>query len=341
MTDLTDKEAQDIFNAASSAIRENDVDKLAKLAEEPEVKVDSGEPKVEDTPEPITPVEDDKEKKEDDTDPLVDKTADQKDDDKDKGNTPEPTELEKLQARLAAVSKENHALKSQAGRVPHIQSRLKDLDRKLEELTKAATSPSSQPSTKITPKVEAILAGIKETDPELAKAMAAAIAAASDEVATDSTSRELESTRAAHAEATQEYQQAEAQRLVEMYPNAKEVFVSPSWAEWKSKQSRAVQTLAGSDSADDVSFAFEKYAADMVKAHPELVVKEPSVPAADDPAVKAAADKAKQVETQRQRQKETAANVGNPAGAGKVELPDDAVALFNKFSDQIRKDRTG
>lgn len=340
MTDLTDKEAQTLFNAASSAIRENDVEKLAALADTPEVTDDTGTPKVEDTPDPLTITPDDDNKDNTDTpDPLT--TADQTDEKEKKDDDQKvPTELEKLQAQLAAVSKENHALKSQAGRVPHIQSRLKDLDRRLEELQKVSTSPSSQPSTKITPKVEAILAGIKETDPELAKAVLAAIATASDEVAIDGTSRELAATKAAHAEATQEYQQAEAQRLVEMYPNAKEVFVSPSWAEWKSKQSRAVQSLAGSDSADDVAFAFDKYAQDMLKAHPELATKG-TTPVVDDTAAKLAAEKAKQVETQRQRQKETAANVGSPAGAGKVELPDDAIALFNKFSADIRKERTG
>lgn len=338
MTELTEKEAQNIFNATSSAIRENDVEKLAKLALEPEVKDDSGTPSVE-QPDPIQPEDTGKET---DTPPLDDKSAEKKEEEESK-ETPkeELTELEKLQAQLAAVSKENHALKSQAGRVPHIQSRLQELDRKLEEYTKAKASPSSQPSTKIEPEVQAILKGIKETDPELADAVAKAIAKASDAVAEDSHSREFASVKAQHAETLKQYQDAETERFLEMYPNAKEVFASPSFTGWKSKQSRAVQALIASDNADDVAFTFEKYATDMLAEHPELRTKVENQPVVDEAAAKLAAEKAKQVETERQRKKETAANVGSSNATGKVELPVDADALFKKFSEEIRKDRTG
>lgn len=338
MTDLTEKEAQNIFNATSSAIRNNDVEKLASLADLPEVKEDEGAPVAQQPDE--TQLEEGN--KETDTPPLDDESAEKKVEEESK-ETPkeELTELEKLQAQLAAISKENHSLKSQAGRVPHIQSRLKELDRKLEEFTKAQTSPSSQPSAKIEPEVQAILKGIKETDPELADAVAKAIAKASDAVAEDSHSRSLAIVKAEHAETLKQYQDAETERFLEMYPNAKEVFASPSFTGWKSKQSRAVQALIASDNADDVAFTFEKYAADMLAEHPELREKVKDQPVVDEAAAKLAAEKAKQVETERQRKKETAANVGSPNAAGKVELPVDADALFRKFSEEIRKDRTG
>lgn len=338
-TELTDQEAQKLFNATSAAIRDNDTEKLDNLAVAPTTEI-----KEEVTP-PVNPplekAEDVDDKDKDTTPPLDDKTpAEKKDDEENKDTPAEKTELEKLQETLATLSKENHALRSQAGRVPHVQRRLQELDKKLEELNKAHTSPSSQPSAKVTAKVEEILKGIKETDPELAKAVALAIASATDEVAGDVTSREIASLQSQRETELSQYRDAEAQRFLEMYPNAAEVVKAPSWIEWESKQSPGIRKLCGSDNADDLSYAFEKYAADMVKQHPELAAKV-GTPPAPDAAAAEASEKAKQVEAERLRKKETAANISSPAGAGKVTLPDDPAALFKKYSEEIRKERTG
>lgn len=339
-TELTEKEAQTLFNATSAAIRDNDPEKLDALAatQPTEIK-EEVTPPVETPPEKADDV-DDKEQKE--TPPLDGKEtpAEKKDEEENKGTTPpEKTELEKLQETLATLSKENHALRSQAGRVPHVQRRLQDLDKKLEELTKAHASPSSQPSAKVTPQVEEILKGIRETDPELAKAVALAIAAATDTVAVDATSREIASLQSQRETELTQYRDAEAQRFLEMYPNAAEVIKAPTWIEWESKQSPGIRKLCGSDNADDLSYAFDKYAADMLKLYPELATKAP-VPVTDATTAEAT-EKAKQVEAERLRKKETTANISSPAGAGKVTMPDDPAALFKKFSEEIRKERTG
>lgn len=342
-TELTDSEAQKLFNQVSKSIQNADNDKLSELMEEDasleEAPIEEVKPEdVEESKDSPTEQPEDKDDKEEVT-PSDEKTEEA--DDEKKDEVAEPDELTKLREQLAKVSKENHALKSQAGRVPHVQRKLQELDKKLEEIAKLKASPSSQPSAKIKPKIDDLLKGVKSTDPELAEAISNAIAEATDGLAADSLTSEEKTLRLIRDNEHQTYQDLEANRLLEMYPNAPDVFASSSWAEWKSTQSPRMQGLATSDSADDVATAFELYARDMVAKHPELAAK-PEAAKEDTPAVKSAeALKAEQIETERKRKKETSANVSNPSAPGKVGMPDDPEALFNRYSESIRKERTG
>ena len=336
--ELTDKEAQALFNQVSKSIQNDDSEKLSSLMEQEvtEEVTPTEEVKPEDVEESTEQPADEDSKEE--VTPSDEKTEEA--DDEKKEEVAEPDELTKLRDQLAKVSKENHALKSQAGRVPHVQRKLQELDKKLEEIAKLKASPSSQPSAKIKPKIDELLKGVKSTDPELADAIAAAIAEATDGLASDSITNEEKVLQIIRDNEYQTHQDQEATRLLEMYPNAPEVFASSSWAEWKSTQSKRMQGLATSDSADDVATAFELYARDMVAKHPELA--ETKAAKEETPAVKSAeALKAEQIEAERKRKKESSANVSNPSAPGKVGMPDDPEALFKKFSEQIRKDITG
>lgn len=334
MSDLTEAEANKLFNQASKALRESDGIKLSELMD---AEVSEEETPTVETPadEPETP--DDKDGVTNDTPP--DGKAEKTDDDDDKAK-PEPTELDKLREQLEKVSKENHSLRSQAGRVPHVQRKIQELDKKLEELEKLRTSPSSQPSTKIEPKVQEMLKGIGATDPDLADAIAKAIMEATNGVAAGLLDQDKASIVAQRQAVSEEYQQEEANRLLEMYPNAPEVFKSSHWADWKKEQPPGIIRLAGSDNADDVSYAFQKYAADMAIKYPELA--KPAEDKGKSPVLSDAATvQAQQVEAERLRRMKTTANVGSTPAAGKVGLPDDPDALFKKFSEEIRKERTG
>jgi phosphopantetheine adenylyltransferase len=344
MTELTDKEAQAIFNQTSKALREDDGAKLSELMEQKPLEEEA--PIVTDPPEEDktaeTKVEDEQPEEKDDKDVVNDPPAVEADavDDEDKDKDKAPSELDLLKEQLAKVSKENHALKSQAGRVPHVQRRIQELDKKLAELSKG-TPPSSQASAKITPKVLEKLKGIRETDAELADTIAEVIGLTADGIADDVRTQEVENLTALRKQEYQQYQEHEAARLLEMYPNAPEVFGSPSWAEWKKEQSHQIVALAESDSADDVSFVFEKYARDMVAKYPELAKVEDKE--ADKTVVVSdeEREKARKIEEARSRKKETSVTVGSPTATGKVGLPEDPLALFKKFSEDIRKERTG
>lgn len=324
MSELTDQEAQKIFREVQGAIRENDTAKLDTLLTEEEVEtpveveVPAEEPEIE-TPEneETSPQEELAEEPTTETEDVT---------------TEEPDPLADMRKQLESLQKENHSLRSQAGRVPHVQRKLKELDEKLKELDKRSTSPSSRPSATIAPKISEALKGIEETDPELAQTIAAAIAQATDGVAEDFEKREREALTYSKEEALKEYRQEQISILLDEYPNAPDVFTSSEWKEWKKSQSAAMQTLAGSDTADDVIFALGKYADDMIKKYPELAQSK------EQPVANAEAAK---IEADRLRKKTTGATLASPAAASKVSQPTDPQALFKMYSEQIRKERLG
>jgi hypothetical protein len=341
MTDLTQQEADKLFAQISNAISENDPLKLTTLTEEPalddknEEQPEQKQPPIEDENEPA----DDQDEKEEEESPPSDKPADDNVDDEDaKTDDDKPDELAELRAQVAKLNKVNHDLRSQAGRVPFVQKRLRELDKKLEELASAQASPSSHPSTKIKPKVDELLKGIRETDADLADAISQAIASATDSVADEMRTKERESLTFLRDQEAQSYQEQEASRLLEMYPNAAEVFRSEHFTKWRSNQSSGIQALASSNSADDVALAFEKYAKDMVREYPELAAKEkeaaPAKAGVND-------EQAQRIEAERQKRKSSSANVSSPNASGKIAIPDDPDALFEKYTKQIQKEMRG
>lgn len=342
---LSEKEAQALFNKMSSAVRSGDVEKLDELtdvSETPEVE-DASASTPDETPAGDQPAGEQEVKPEQEGDSPPDKEADKPDDkvvDKDKQEDKVQPEVAKLMEELEKAKKEAHALRSQAGRVPSLQSRVNQIDRQLEELKKLHTSPTSQPSAKIKPKLQEKLAKLRETDPELADLMLETMSEATDGVANELRSAEITKLEALRTEESKAYEQHEADRLLQMYPNAPEVFQSSHWAEWKKTQSPVIQSAARSNNADDVALAFEKFAEDMAKQYPELVAKDE--PKVEVPAVETDEQKkAKQVEAERQRKKQATAVVGSPNANGKVEVPNDPEALFKKFSEEARKRRLG
>lgn len=345
MADLNETDTKKLFDEVSKSIRDNDTLKLDELID---VKPDEGNPEedLDDSPadeeqpdEVEAPQDEPAEDEEQDTPPPGDEPAEKQSEKKDEGS---PDELATLREQLENIKKENHRLKSQAGRVPHLQSRIKEFDRRLDELNKQLNSPSSQPSTKIAPELQKIVAKIRETDPELADAMEATARTASDGVARELLTSQIASIEAARKEEYEAYHRAEYQRLIESVPNAPDIFADKHWTEWKSSQTKVWQDLASSDNADDVIFAIKKYTEDMIAKYPELAPKEEqqTPPAAQSPDPEAA-KKAAEVEAARQRRKDKAVVTNSPTPAGQVSTPSDAAALFKKYSEEIRKTRLG
>lgn len=344
---LSDKEAQKLFNQIGNALGKGDTDKLDELFANDSAIVDVEDEKAEEspteTPEEVVETEIPEKKEEEDKseNPQEEKPADSTEEVKD---TKEPDELVKLREQLAKLESDNHALRSQAGRVPHVQRRLQELDKRLEELSKRATSPSSQTLDKIKPKLQERLKALKETDAELAELLEGSITDAISGVAEDAFSREKETLTLLREVESNEHREQEVNRLLEMYPNAPDVFRSDAWKSWKKEQTDAVKALAGSDNADDVSFAFEKYAKDMLAKHPELAAKaeetKVAVTTAKTPDPEAVAE-AQKIEQDRQRKKATNVVVSSPAAPAKTQVPDNPEELFKRYSESIRKEITG
>jgi ElaB/YqjD/DUF883 family membrane-anchored ribosome-binding protein len=329
MADLNEQDSNKLFAEISKAIQEDDSAKLSTLTEEPALDEDKEQleetPPVDDTPPDDT--------EDEETSPLDDKPADDNAEDKEDKTPDTPDELATLKEQLEKLNKENHNLRSQAGRVPYVQKRLRELDKKLEELASSQASPSSHPSTKIKPKVDELLKGIRETDADLADAISQAIAQATDGVAEEMRTKERENLTFLRDQEALSYQEAEASRLIEMYPNAADVFRSEHFKKWRESQPSGIQALAASSNADEVSVAFEKYAKDMTAAHPELATKAPITPAANTENT----EQAKKIEAERQKRKASSANVSSPSASGKIAIPDDPQALFEKYTKEIQK----
>ena len=328
----TTKEDEKLFAQMSSAIRDQEFDKIDELVTSPEKEDKS----TEEVHEPEVPDAEEVETSPEDGETEI--PADKPEEDKEEKKEPpaaEKTDQEKLAEALALLDKarqENHNLRSQAGRVPHLQRQVQQIDKKLDELREAA-SPSSRPSTKLTERITPKLAKIKEADPELADVLAELLADATDGVATDLRDAETQSLQNQRKAVEQEIREAEVSRLLEMYPNAEQVFKSPSWKTWEAEQSSQIRALANSDNANDVAFAFERYAEDMIKLHPELSKKvEQEQPNNDDAA---------RIEAERLRKKQTTVVVGSPTPAGRQQKPENDEALFKQYSEQIRKEITG
>lgn len=308
-----------LFNDVTKAMQDDDSNKLSELLaqetpDEDEEQEHSEDESLADEPEHDAEETSEEEESVEDSPP---KEAGKEEDDP----------LEDLRAQLSALQKENQSLRSQAGRVPHVQRKLDELDKKLAQLM---ASPSSQASAKITPKVDSLLKDIDDTDPVLAKALREVVATAVEGIDEEHRSREIEYLRALREQEARAYQEAEAQRLLQMYPMAREVFTSPQWAEWKKEQPDHVLKLAQSSDADAVALAFELYARDMQAKYPDLVAPK-----------RENNEEASRVEEERKRKKQTAANLDRSNAPLKDKGPTDPAALFAKFSEEIRKEIYG
>lgn len=347
--ELSEKDSNKLFNEISKAIQDNDSNKLSELTEELAPVEDENKEQVlpdqpekseaEETPNSESTPDD---KVEDEEKSPLDKPADDNVD-KDKKETSASEgdeELAKLKEQIEKLNKENHSLRSQAGRVPYVQKRIRELDKKLEELATKQASPSSQPATKLKPEIDELLKGVRESDEDLAEAIAKAIITAQNHATQDMNTKERETLTLLREQEVAAYQEMEAKRLLEMYPNAPDVFRSESFANWKANQSDGIRALAESGSADDVAHAFEKYARDMVALHPELAAKveaTPATPTEDN----ANTEQARKIEAERQKRKSTAANVSSPNASGKITGNDDPEALFEKYTKEIQKQIRG
>lgn len=343
MSTLSDDDAQKLFQEVSQSIRENNTSKLDELIE---VKPAEGNPETEEAPavteEAPQETEQTQEAPSSDEGTQEQSPPETAEEQPEKPEAKTPDELATLKEQLEAIKKENHHLKSQAGRMPHMQSKVKELDKKLEELRTRLSSPSSQPSTKIKPVLQAKLDKLRETDPELADIIEASATAASDGTASELINAEIAHTEALRKAEYEAYHKAQWDHLVEEVPNAPDIFKGKHWAEWKAGKSKVWQTLASSDEAEDVIAAIREYEKDMLAKYPELAKpQEVATPPATTTPDAAAAEKAKQIEAARQKSKQSSVTTGTPTAPAQVSTPSDAASLFKKYSEEIRKSRLG
>lgn len=325
MTDISQEEANKLFANVSQAMQADDSTKLSELlAQETPVE----EPVVEVPPadEPEEVVEEEEEASSD-TDDTADTTEEDKLSDKDSKDTKSDDPLETLRTEIAELRKAQQSVSSQVGRVPSIQRRLAEYDKKLADL---AQSTSSQTSEKVKPKIEAALKDLEDTDPALASTLKTIMGEALGGVDTEARAREIANTKAARDAEYADYVQTQQSILLSKYPNVKEVFTGEHWQSWKKEQPKHILELATSDDAQAVIMALDLYKADMLAKYPDTA----------KPAVveeKAVSERASKIEEERKKQQQRAANLDQGKPPARVKEPSDPEALLKKYFEDIQK----
>ena len=343
-TELSEKEASNLFMEISGALKEGNTVKVDELFDNATVQKTEEPTDGEGNPATTTVEEPEKSLKEEEanteksdgnnTNPP--NGADGGSDDSVDDITALKAQIEQLKKEREKTDREIHNFRSQAGRMKALTRDMKKYDERLEELQRQLASPSNRPSATVLSKVKEKFKSIEDIDPELASVLESALGDALLGIETDTLNREKETISLLRQREIEEYETAEAERLLQMYPNAAEVFSSPAWQQWKQEQPKGIVALAESNSADEVATAFKLYSDAMLAKHPELLQSSQPAQSAPQPDPKAT-----QIETERKRKLEGAANVPSSNAQGKVGLPDDPNALFNKYYEQIRKERFG
>lgn len=160
---------------------------------------------------------------------------------------------------LASLKQELHRAKSDAGRLPHMQRRVQELER---ELTKLRTPASKPDNDEVIPaKLKERIERLKEIDPDLAELIETShsenAAATRELAAAYERSIKLQQER---EEA--EYVSREYDKVISAVPEAEEVFRSPEWSRWVGMLSPNHRAMAESSDANEVLTALAAFKVD-------------------------------------------------------------------------------
>lgn len=316
--DLTDEQ---LFSRISRSINENDFDTLDALVT-PEAEKEVIEPEV------IEPVEveaasevvpQDTEVTEPEVKPEEVKPSD--------WTASLPKEAQEELNRLRLVEQR---MRSESGRVPFLQKKLAELEKKLQQEPAAtAAGGDGKPTSK---ELEDALAQIAEVDPVTARAMDLLRKEAIGSIKKTETILEQRDEEALLAR--------EFEKLTKAVPQAPQVFQLPEWHEWKETQSPGLKALASSSYADDVVVAMEKFAKDMAVKYPEFVPQTVAPVVKEEVREVAPPVDAKQLALEEQRTRRLTATTPASAVPAKTTEgePKDAEALFAHYSKMIMKE---
>jgi hypothetical protein len=238
-------------------------------------------------------------------------------------------EIKKLKEERAQLE---HRVKSELGRVPYLQ-------RKVEELSRQTSQPPSPPvgstaATKTSGKFAEKLAQAREVDPALADLLEAMVEDIANPLREELTN-EVHQTKQAIAD--KEYEQlwqSEKAKLLQMVPQADEVFRHPLYKQWKSEIPENLLRLSSSVYADEVVIALEQFAKYAAAQAPETPASPqtpaPAAPVDTTAATRVASDRARKLAG-------STPNTAVPAPRGGTGIPEDPEALFNYITDKIRK----
>ena len=250
-------------------------------------------------------------------------------------STPEVVKTQESEADT--LRRELHRLKSDVGRVPFMQSRMKELERELREVklsrnVEAGTSSADpEKQVEVPSNIKQRIEELREVDPSLAtlledmaKALRSETQSTAKHVVTsiNDSEREVEEQRTV---------QEQYHQLLEEVPWAPQAFQSQEWKQWKDSLLPGQRAMAESTYAGDVKIALNEFARVMQarQGTATSVQQAPPVVVVDEEAEKVKKDRERKLATST-TSKSTAAKQGAPV------LDEDAA--FREFYEQIQKD---
>jgi hypothetical protein len=171
-------------------------------------------------------------------------------------------ETTRLKRELEEARTAQHRLKSDAGRVPGLQRKLAELDKKLQQMAEHSAKPDSdaEGDASIADAFDnEHFALIRETDPTLAAALQETFNRMVTSTKKQSVEAVREVTNTFREVEEQEDMQREFQKLVSVVPEAPEIFGSPEWTQYKENLTPNQRQLAESAYAEDVILAIERF----------------------------------------------------------------------------------
>ena len=250
-------------------------------------------------------------------------------------STPEVVKTQENEADT--LRRELHRLKSDVGRVPFMQSRMKELERELREVklsrnVEAGTSSADpEKQVEVPADIKKRIDELREVDPSLATLLEDMTKALRSE--TQSTARHVVTTINDSEREVEEQRTVQEQyhQLLEEVPWAPQAFQSQEWKQWKDSLLPGQRAMAESTYAGDVKVALNEFARVMQarQGSATSVQQAPPVVVVDEEAEKVKKDRERKLATST-TSKSTAAKQGAPV------LDEDAA--FREFYEQIQKD---
>lgn len=324
------------FSAISEALNGGDIEALDRLMAVKDDKNTTEEENEDSQSEEVTP--------ESGTDGKQDDSSSQ-DTEAAKAASPEQKANEETTTsaeELAALKAELHRLRSDAGRVPHLQRSIQELQRQIRANdARVATTPDTKtPKTKEIPEaLRKKIDSLKEIDPDLADTfdVFAKTMVSQAETEVNDVKQSFEEYQQKQ-EDLRFYQEQKAE-LYKLVPRCDEVFVMPEWEEWKSVLTPGQRALTESGYANDMAhaiYAFANYMNARQQAHGNGQ-RAASSEGGDPDNTKATAPNANtEVVEARARKVGSAAGVKTPAAKKETELDGDA--YFREMYNKIAKE---
>lgn len=251
--------------------------------------------------------------------------------------TPNAQEIDQLRQEL-------HRYKSDAGRVPFMQRRMAELERELRQF-KAQTpnnpngvkpNPSDINSVELDDETKAQIEELRSIDPVYAKTVERAAKAAIAAATTKAQNSFDSYVSATQADEDERFYIEQKARLLELVPQAEQVFQTPEWKQWKATLSPGRRAMAESAYAEEVRDAIYAFAADMQRYQQGNVAAAPvQQPVQQAPQPTPSAPEESEVEKARKQRMQKAAGVPNPSAKKEQQL--DPEAYFTEAYNQIAR----